>query len=409
MVRDALSSILPPRDTGRPATLGRFPLVDALRAVAALMIFGYHASLLVVPPESLRRLLESLSIGVPVFFLISGFVLYRPFAVRHLTGQALPGVRAFAWRRLLRIVPAFWVALTVAVSFGDREALSDLPVLYLFAQVYDPRLLQAGLAQAWSLDNEIVFYAMLPLIAAAGVAMSGGDRRSRLRWAVSGIVFLFVISELYKVWFHSFGSLASPGDFAFSFHPGWNLDLFAVGMAFALWSAWREVEGGDDRLERFVAARVMWPWVASSGALRRCLVRLLELLRRVGQHALPRLASSVRGVLGAPGAERGSRHGSRSPLPEQPLAAGARRALLRHLPLAADRLDPNLQLAVRRALRPAGRHPRRRHRPRRHRRDRRRQLGPGRTPGAVAPPSRPRAVPSGFHHRGTGRPAGEQS
>ena len=55
-----------------------------------------------------------LDVGVPVFFLLSGFLLYRPFA-RARAGGEEPRVRAYAWRRVLRIFPGYWVALVVAV------------------------------------------------------------------------------------------------------------------------------------------------------------------------------------------------------------------------------------------------------------------------------------------------------
>ena len=54
-----------------------------------------------------------LDVGVSIFFLISGFLLYRPFADSHLTERTSPDVRKFWARRLLRIVPAYWLALTV--------------------------------------------------------------------------------------------------------------------------------------------------------------------------------------------------------------------------------------------------------------------------------------------------------
>ena len=50
-----------------------------------------------------------LEVGVAIFFCISGFLLYRPFVVAHHRAQAMPAVGAYAWRRFLRIVPAYWV------------------------------------------------------------------------------------------------------------------------------------------------------------------------------------------------------------------------------------------------------------------------------------------------------------
>jgi len=55
-----------------------------------------------------------LEIGVSVFFVISGFLLYRPFAAAHLDGHPAPGARVFWGRRLRRIIPAYWLACLFA-------------------------------------------------------------------------------------------------------------------------------------------------------------------------------------------------------------------------------------------------------------------------------------------------------
>src|SRR5919198_5319841 len=65
----------------------RFPLIDALRAIAALSIFVLHADVTFSGGSHAwyRSYFSRLDIGVTVFFLISGFLLYRPFvaARRH--------------------------------------------------------------------------------------------------------------------------------------------------------------------------------------------------------------------------------------------------------------------------------------------------------------------------------------
>ena len=85
-----------------PGTLGhlrmdvradRFPLVDSLRAIAALAIVGFHAGLFAGVADSTSlasRISSNLQVGVPIFFLISGFLLYRPFTRARLRG---PGGR----------------------------------------------------------------------------------------------------------------------------------------------------------------------------------------------------------------------------------------------------------------------------------------------------------------------------
>ena len=52
--------------------------------------------------------------GVAIFFVISGFLLYRPFLAASRGGPA--AIRGYLRRRVLRIVPAYWVALTVLAA-----------------------------------------------------------------------------------------------------------------------------------------------------------------------------------------------------------------------------------------------------------------------------------------------------
>src|SRR4051794_1356756 len=101
----------------------RFPLFDSLRAIAALAIFGTHAyfTLRNNAPGPVRPYAARLEVGVYIFFVISGFLLYRPFVRARLSGSPAPATGAYAWRRLLRIGPAYWIALTlVALWLGEH-------------------------------------------------------------------------------------------------------------------------------------------------------------------------------------------------------------------------------------------------------------------------------------------------
>src|SRR3954470_1236399 len=88
--------------------------LDALRAVAAGLVFVCHAALFWSQQtdswhETSRSAAAQLgTFGVAIFFVISGCVIFRPF----LGGRPVDLV-AYARRRLARIVPAYWVALVV--------------------------------------------------------------------------------------------------------------------------------------------------------------------------------------------------------------------------------------------------------------------------------------------------------
>jgi peptidoglycan/LPS O-acetylase OafA/YrhL len=97
---------------GRPR---HFPCFDGLRAIAAVSVVVIHTSFVsgLTTRSGVGIYTARLEIGVAVFFLISGFLLYRPFAAAHVAGLPSPVLGRFWVRRLLRIVPAYWLALTV--------------------------------------------------------------------------------------------------------------------------------------------------------------------------------------------------------------------------------------------------------------------------------------------------------
>src|SRR4051794_41542872 len=102
----------PPDAVAPPPGNPRFPLLDPLRAVAALCIVVTHTAAY-SHFNSLNPLgawTARLDCGVAIFFVLSGFLLYRPFVAARLGGRPGPSVGRYARRRLLRIIPAYWVA-----------------------------------------------------------------------------------------------------------------------------------------------------------------------------------------------------------------------------------------------------------------------------------------------------------
>src|SRR4051794_25208005 len=97
----------------------RFPLFDGLRAIAALSVLVYHTSAYSgAQRESIvAPVLARLNTGVVIFFAISGFLLYRPFVAARMDARPGPGTFKYARRRFLRIVPAYWVALTILAFY----------------------------------------------------------------------------------------------------------------------------------------------------------------------------------------------------------------------------------------------------------------------------------------------------
>jgi peptidoglycan/LPS O-acetylase OafA/YrhL len=181
----------------------RFPLIDALRAIAALSIFVLHAGVAFAGPNAwYAPYVSRLDIGVTIFFLISGFLLYRPFVAARLDRAPRPRVLDYAQSRALRILPAYWLALTVLAIYPGLTGVFDRGGwhYYLLLQEYFPHWTYGGLSQAWSLSVEVSFYAALPLIAlAAGRLVAGRQRPAQLRRELLLLGGLYVFSLAFRL------------------------------------------------------------------------------------------------------------------------------------------------------------------------------------------------------------------
>ena len=93
-----------------------FPAMDGYRALAALAVLLAHVALLsgiVRTNTAFGPYLARADVGVSVFFLLSGFLLYRPFVAARLAGRPSGSLGGYVRRRALRILPAYWFALTI--------------------------------------------------------------------------------------------------------------------------------------------------------------------------------------------------------------------------------------------------------------------------------------------------------
>jgi peptidoglycan/LPS O-acetylase OafA/YrhL len=142
---------------------------DGLRAIAALSIVVLHTTSATGATVSGggARYLARFDAGVAIFFVISAFLLYRPFLRAHLDAAPKVAVGNFYWRRAVRIYPAYWVALTVVIVIFGNAHISGVGQYFLhygLIQIYTSKLL-AGIVPAWTLAVEVSFYALLPLYA----------------------------------------------------------------------------------------------------------------------------------------------------------------------------------------------------------------------------------------------------
>lgn len=189
---------------------------------------------------------------MPLFFALSGLLLYRPWARAALDGTAGPRVLGYLWRRGLRVLPAYWIVAGTALLLWSREHLDSarawVEVLTLtFIYNLDPWWNGTGphgLGQMWSLCVEVSFYLLLPLLALvlAWLAARGGDDvNRRARWLLAGILALGVVAVLALIpQFYP-----EPRPYLHSWLPR-SLGMFAVGMALAVVTEWAWREPGAD-------------------------------------------------------------------------------------------------------------------------------------------------------------------
>ncbi len=179
---------------------GEIRALDGVRAVAALSIVAFHALIhqhFEYQPisQATGSIWYYLSMGVQLFFVLSGFLLFRPYARALLSGGAIPSWARFYQRRALRILPVYWVALAVMLATqwphaGKPLWLNALTHITLLHDAF-PRFNRDLDGPFWTLAVEAQFYLLLPVIA-AGVARVVGRTRSaaRLFGALLGVIAL---------------------------------------------------------------------------------------------------------------------------------------------------------------------------------------------------------------------------
>src|SRR5689334_5080167 len=95
---------------------GRVASLTGIRAVAAILVVATHAAYTTgkYPQGYLGLIYSRMEIGVPIFFALSGFLLFRPWVQASSQGREAPSVKRYAWHRVRRIMPAYVVTVLLA-------------------------------------------------------------------------------------------------------------------------------------------------------------------------------------------------------------------------------------------------------------------------------------------------------
>jgi peptidoglycan/LPS O-acetylase OafA/YrhL len=234
---------------------GRLAGADFIRALACLLVLAHHLVLrldLGKLSPFLRPTFEFFrfgNYGVSLFFVLSGFLLARPFWSALDRGLPPPSLKIYALRRAARILPGYWVALTVAFGLSvsvfhfplDKELIGRfLAGFFLMSQwhwrTFFPVQVDGPL---WSISFEATCYVLLPMCLMLLFARQSGRRSPiamRIAWLGIIAITLFVhwlivtyvaVDEASRGW--TFGLLGGAKEWMPRFNPIGFFAIFLVG------------------------------------------------------------------------------------------------------------------------------------------------------------------------------------
>jgi len=204
--------------------------IDGLRAVAVLLVLGFHLNL---PGFTTGYL------GVDAFFVISGFLITEIILRQQEAGRFT--YKIFLWRRVMRLLPALGVVTTATALGGwllfDQSQLLRLGNSILGVALYVSNFVfmfesdgyfavaaeTAPLLHTWTLGVEEQFYLIFPLFMIAIAGLSWANR-------TISIIVLTSISSLVWVWVNDFQPLVGLSDYAFFMLPtrAWEFGIGAL-------------------------------------------------------------------------------------------------------------------------------------------------------------------------------------
>lgn len=163
----------------RDTTSGQFIAeIDGLRFIAIFSVILFHLNWFITSKtgraegsDLLSEFLSNGHIGVQLFFVISGFVIALPYAKGHLLNGRLPDLKQYFFRRLTRLEPPYIVNLLFRFAFlplATADTLSELAPHLLASMGYLHNMIFGSMSTinfvAWSLEIELQFYLLAPLV-----------------------------------------------------------------------------------------------------------------------------------------------------------------------------------------------------------------------------------------------------
>jgi peptidoglycan/LPS O-acetylase OafA/YrhL len=189
------------------------PQIDGLRFLAiSLVVVQMHITHYIdeklfqnqlFPGYYWRNFIMEGNNGVYLFFVISGFILSYPFAKSYLIKDSRISLGNYYLRRLIRLEPPYFICLTLAfiaqVWLINKYSFTEAAPHYLSSAFYMHNFIYSNfstvLPHAWTLEVEVQFYIIAPLLATIFFI-----RPHVLRWIIHGLIILLSIYYFYYNW-----------------------------------------------------------------------------------------------------------------------------------------------------------------------------------------------------------------
>jgi peptidoglycan/LPS O-acetylase OafA/YrhL len=253
-----------------PTAPNRLVGLDGLRGLALIAVILVHV-IIILPKDRDVITLPMLILvqlgrhGLTVFFVLSGFLIFRPFVTAIIRDRSRPPLREYLRNRVLRIWPAYLVILTLATIvlpwgivsqrgncppvdtgctdqvIGRLTSPGEIIANLTLLQGWFPSTAFTGLGVSWSLVTEVGYYVIVPALGALGVLVA--RRTSRVTAAlVPG--FLLLLVGIVGRWSTHLAWIAAGNNDDIPFGPTWyavinrsvvgQADTFGLGMIAAV-------------------------------------------------------------------------------------------------------------------------------------------------------------------------------
>jgi len=267
-------------------------VLDGVRAIACFTVITYHINLITSSLHDWQPLALGVFIpglmrvggsGVTLFFVLSGFLLFMPYAKALLFGHQWPSMRQFYLRLALRILPGYYVSLGLIILWQHPQYLQpahwkELGFFLTFTMDSSRLTFQQLNGPFWTLAVEWQYYLLLPFLALGFgwlVNKLGGKSLQRRWWTLIGCLALMACWGVSSRYWGPYLSANPPPYFSPSILKGAlfflygvsgkYLEDFAVGMTISsCYILSQQIATGHplNRLKEGISRYSLWLWGA---------------------------------------------------------------------------------------------------------------------------------------------------